>query len=212
MSSRAVIIASLILLAPLCSWAGDASGGAADPGVQAEEQGAEATVESVIEAEGAAPAELPTVGDYQGVVTRVIDGDQVEIDGKPYHLLGVDAPEVDFEGNPWDCYSAESRAFVEGMILNKPVTYSFDRVVGRDPRRGIKRIYLFCDGGMVNAKIIAGGRAFADRKMKYAYRDEFRQFEDGASFEGLGLWHSCPVETDRRNVSDTKVWKMKRKR
>jgi len=71
--------------------------------------------------------------DYQGQVTKVVDGDSLYIDSnkKQIRLFGVDAPERDEPG-----YEA-SRQYLVGLSLNKKIACveverdKYDRIVAR---------------------------------------------------------------------------------
>ncbi len=146
------------------------------------------------------------VGDFEGTVTHVYDADMIEIDGESMRLLGVNAPEGFIFGQTADCYSDQAASFLEALVLNKAVTYSYDRMYGRRDLYGDRRIYLYYDGKLVNAELIAKGQAFVDTSKNYYEREELVPLQIVARRKHLGLWHSCPVECQRRGVCRTKTW------
>lgn len=143
-------------------------------------------------------------GDYEGVVTKVLDADKIEIDGERFRLLGVNAPE--YEGNDNDCYALESTQRLEAKIQGKMVTYSFDRGYGRRDRHGDARIYLYHDGVNINAWLIENGLAFVDPSKTYHMQEEFVPLQADARRKHLGIWHACPVECNRAGICRTRNW------
>lgn len=144
------------------------------------------------------------MGDYEGVVTKVLDADNVEIDGEPMRLLGVNAPE--YEGDYNHCFALDSTKKLESMVLDKTVTYSFDRGYGWRDKHGDTRIYLYHDGILINAYLIENGFAFVDPSKNYHMYEEFVPLQEIALRKHLGLWHTCPVECDRNGICRTRDW------
>lgn len=153
-----------------------------------------------------AKASEELIGDFEGTVTHVYDADMIDIDGERMRLLGVNAPESPIFGETAHCYSDQAKSFLEALVLNKVVTYSYDRMYGRRDRYGDKRIYLYFDGKFVNAELIAKGQAFADPSKNCSELEELLPLQIIARRKHLGLWHSCPVECERRGVCRTKIW------
>jgi endonuclease YncB( thermonuclease family) len=134
------------------------------------------------------------LGEYEGQVTRILDALVIEIDGQRMHLAGLNAPLQTHWGRPVDCYSGEAAKFLEKLVKDRPVTYSYDPLIGiRDPY-GVRFVYLYVDGKLVNAEMLLKGQAFADRVRKYAQKPAFFDAEAAARRHNIGVWHSCPVE------------------
>ncbi|MFH0799530.1 MAG: thermonuclease family protein [Pseudomonadota bacterium] len=197
----AVVLMLLLLIVPVSAHAEEVSNGEA----KADDVGESAATGEPTAAE--AMAGTPITGNlFEGRVTRVVDGGTVEIDRHRMHLLGVAAPRRWWWGKPRDCNSIEAASFLENAILGKTVGYGYDRVQGLRDSRGIKRIYLYIDGRLINADLIAGGFVLADRSKEYAERDAFLKLESDANLHLIGLWHSCPVECSRNAVCRAKNW------
>ncbi len=145
-------------------------------------------------------------GDYEGVLTQVIDADTVIINDIRFKLLGVNAPDRTRDAEADECYSQRSAKYLEELLLNQTVTYSYDRMQGPRGPHVAKRIYLFFDGRLINAELIAKGFAFAERKRKYLAEENFTALERKAYLRNIGLWHSCPVECDRSTECWTREW------
>ncbi len=144
------------------------------------------------------------LGDYEGVVTKVLDGDTIEIEGERVRLLGVNAPE--YQGRHNDCYGLESTKKLEALILGKMVTYSFDRGYGERDKYGDQRVYLYFDGIFVNAWLIENGLAFVDPSKTYHMQEDLEPLQVLAKRKHFGLWHACPVECNRVGICRTRNW------
>lgn len=145
-------------------------------------------------------------GEYEGTVSKVIDADTLIINDIRFKLLGVNAPDRTRSGKTDECYSDRSAKYLEEQVLGQVVTYSYDRWQGKRDRRGVKHVYLFFDGRLINAELIEKGFAFAQRDQIYGGREHFRALEKQAYLRNIGLWHSCPVECDRSDECWTRDW------
>ena len=79
----------------------------------------------------------------EATVTRVVDGDTVELGGLgKVRLIGVDAPEV-YGGA--ECYGREASGFAKRQLDGRRVRYT----VGRDPRDRYGRLlaYVWLEDG-----------------------------------------------------------------
>jgi micrococcal nuclease len=118
----------------------------------------------------------------QTLVTRVIDGDTVElVDGQRVRYLGIDTPEI---GQSYSSEATErNKELVEGKVVElQPGERDRDEY-GRLLR------YVYVDGTFVNAELVAEGLATAfifdpdDR-----YSQVLVQLEQYAKLKKLGLW------------------------
>ena len=80
----------------------------------------------------------------------VIDGDTAVLEGGAHvRFLGIDAPEMERDGQPAQFMAHKSKAYVAGLIQGKLVRLEYDRE--RYDRYGRLLAYLFLpDGVMVN--------------------------------------------------------------
>lgn len=115
-------------------------------------------------------------------VTRVIDGDTLEISGgERVRLIGVNAPE---KGSR---FYYEAKKFLEEKVLNKVVRLEFE-----DRERdvyGRKLAYIFVQNKNVNVELVRRGLAYVfnlDKVLKY--RKEFVEAEEYARNNELGIW------------------------
>jgi micrococcal nuclease len=128
------------------------------------------------------------------LVTRVVDGDTVEVrlDGREerVRLIGVDTPESVQPGSPVECFakaaSAETRRLVEG----RRVTLRYD--AERRDRYGRLLAYVYRDGLFVNADLVERGYARTlTIPPNVAYADELTRLAREARAAGRGLWGRC---------------------
>lgn len=120
------------------------------------------------------------------LVTRVIDGDTIEIEGG-YHVryIGIDAPE---KGEPFYGEATEAnRNLVEGKKV-----YLEKDVEDKDDNGRLLR-YVWLDNTMVNAELVKLGYAYSySYPPNVKYQQYFLQLEKEARDQKLGLWSLSP--------------------
>ncbi len=148
------------------------------------------------------PTNIPTptafVGEKQTVlVTRVIDGDTIEIEGKiKVRYIGVNTPEIyhDTTGKKTgeQCFADES--YLENKKLVEGKTITLVRDVSDKDKYGRLLRYVYIDDLFVNDYLIQNGFAkimIIKPDIKYAL--EFKQKEKEAKANNLGIWKECPL-------------------
>lgn len=122
------------------------------------------------------------------VVTRVVDGDTVVLDGgERVRLIGVDTPEMKHPHKPVQHFGREATAFTKHTAERRVVRLEYDQQ--RRDRHGRTLAYVFLgDGRLLNAEIIRQGYGFAYTKYPFRRMEEFRQLEREAREAGRGLW------------------------
>ena len=156
--------------------------------------------------EPTASAEGPS---WNVTVTRVIDGDTVEIrytngTTETVRLLGVDTPETppntvspgEFEGIPDSeagqdhlvSWGENATEFAERKLAGKEVRLVVDPE--SDRRGGYGRLlgYLYVDGENFNSLLLSGGYARL-YESEFRLRDSFATTEATAQQERVGLWN-----------------------
>ncbi|WP_456272387.1 thermonuclease family protein [Bacillus sp. AK031] len=130
--------------------------------------------------------DLPT-----GTVTRVIDGDTLEVqfNGKQedVRLLLIDTPETVHPNKPVEKFGPEASQFVKQTLTGKEVGIK----VGSEERDQYGRLlaYVFIDGETIQEKLLRKGLA----KTAYLYNDltmldQFHKAQDEAISQKLGVW------------------------
>ena len=92
-------------------------------------------------------------------VVRVIDGDTLVLaGGMKVRVLGIDAPEMERDGQPAEFLAHQAKAVLTELTLNRKVSLEYDRL--RYDRYGRLLAYLFLpDHTLVNAELVRLGLA-----------------------------------------------------
>ena len=134
-------------------------------------------------------------------VTSVIDGDtfHIKYQGKTQsvRMLGIDAPESNKTRYKYlECFGLEAKNYLKTLIDKKKITLQFDP--SQDQKDIYDRLlaYVFLDDKNINQTMIEDGYAKEyTYKTPYNYQSEFRQAEQSAQNNYLGLWNenTCSV-------------------
>jgi micrococcal nuclease len=135
---------------------------------------------------GAVSGPLVPADARSATVSRVVDGDTVELRGVgKVRLIGVDTPEV-YGGV--ECYGREASAYAKRQLAGRRVRYA----VGREERDRYGRLlaYLWLeDGRSFNALLVSGGYAQPlTIPPNDDYADLFVRLSRRARDRALGLW------------------------
>ena len=131
-------------------------------------------------------------GDTAYQVTRIIDGDTVEIryDGTltSVVLIGVDTPETVHPQIPVEAFGKEATAFTRNLLLGESVYFRFGS--NRTDRYGRLLAYLYRapDGLFVNLEIVRQGYGKVYTVFPFAHKTLFQHYEKQAQNAGRGLW------------------------
>lgn len=151
------------------------------------------------------PIEIPGIegiipdGCIRVIVTRIVDGDTVEVEykGKEYkvRLLCIDTPETVKKGVAVQPYGKQASTRLKKMLLNKKVTLVFEKDAYDNYERLLAYVILG-DGTCVNAYMVEQGYARVDTvRPNTVHRDYFEGLQEDAIRHKKGLW-SLP--TDKR--------------
>lgn len=166
-----------------------------------------ATSETPFPTGTATPAEFDPSGTVDVTVTRVVDGDTVDVrfpDGSEdtVRLIGIDTPEVhvanepgEYEGVPDTDDGAlclrraghEATDYAATRLDGANVTLAFDPRTDR--RGGYDRLlaYVYVDGDNLNRELVVAGHARV-YDTEFSLRDAFETGERGAQSDPRGLW------------------------
>jgi micrococcal nuclease len=128
-------------------------------------------------------------GGYElAVVSRVIDGDTVELnDGRRVRYIGVDTPEAAGSPKGEQPYAKEATARNRQLVEAKKVELQRGERDTDDYGRFLR--YVYVDGVFVNAELIAEGFGYAYvREPGDRYRQVFVQLEQYAKLKKVGMW------------------------
>ncbi len=129
-------------------------------------------------------------GPQSALVTRVIDGDTIELEGgERVRYLLVDTPEI--TSGKDECFGQEAKDFNTDLVLDMVVDLDYD--VECEDAYGRLLAYVSVDGREVNSLLVERGYACVlyippsgeDRV------DEFEALEDGAEAANRGMWAAC---------------------
>ena len=176
--------------------------------------------------ESTEPTTTPDAVDGESVtvtVTRVIDGDTMEIEyangtEDTVRLLGVDTPETtlsrvspdEFTGIP-DTTEGRDHLFnwgerattlAEDELEGTQVQMVFDPDSDRRGYFGRLLVYLYVDGENFNERLLAEGYARM-YDSQFSLREEFAAVEQEAQASNVGLWESEGSDTGSNTASDT---------
>ena len=131
-------------------------------------------------------------GDTAYPVTRIIDGDTVEIryDGKltSVVLIGVDTPETVHRQKPVEAFGKAATAFTRNLLLGESVYLRFD--VDKTDKYGRLLAYLYRapDGLFVNLEVVRQGYGRVYTASPFKHKTLFQHYGRQAQNAGRGLW------------------------
>jgi micrococcal nuclease len=146
-------------------------------------------------AAGAAPCREP----FLAFVDYVVDGDTAYLspDGsslqEKVRFIGIDTPELGWDGEPDDCYGAEALVEAERLIAHRWVWLTFDEECVDFYGRTLAYLHLGADpGDFVNRSLVQTGFAWAYAvEPNVTFENVLRDDETAANLAGAGLWSAC---------------------
>ena len=137
--------------------------------------------------------QLPT--DDTFLVTRVIDGDTIEIEGgRKVRYIGIDTPETVDPRKPIQCFGVEASNKNKELVERKRVRLEKD--VSETDKYGRLLRYVHVDDLFVNDYLVRQGYAYAyTYPPDVKYSEQFVQVQTEARENNRGLWKACPVST-----------------
>lgn len=129
-------------------------------------------------------------GPTQGVVSKVIDGDTIELEsGERLRYLLVDTPET--TGGKNECFGAQAVEFNRSLVEGKQISISYGEVCTDRFDRGL--VYVKVDGQDVNLELVRQGYGCVlhlppggDGRV-----EEFLEAQEEARNQGSGIWATC---------------------
>lgn len=150
----------------------------------------------------------PTLWPQNGesaLVTRVIDGDTVEVslngESLTVRYIGIDTPETKHPSKPIECFGPEASQFNKELVAGRQVLLEKD-ITDKD-RYGRLLRYVWIDGvGLVNQILVENGYGrVSTYPPDVKYESLLIEAESSAQADGIGRWGACseprPVDTDK---------------
>lgn len=143
--------------------------------------------------QGAAPCREPVLAD----VVYTIDGDTIVVDAgsgeETVRFIGVDTPEVGWDGGQSECYALEAQAFIRDLLEGGQVWLTFDSTCADMYDRTLAYVHTGAtDQDFVERQLLRGGYAF---DFPWSGTDTFAQtFADDAAYAESheeGMWGLC---------------------
>jgi len=137
-------------------------------------------------------------------VTSITDGDTIKIDyngtTEKVRLIGIDTPETK------ECFYLEAKKKLESLLEGKDVEIEQDSSQGERDEYTRLLLYVWLDGENINQKMIQQGYAHEyTYNLPYKYQKEFKQSQQDARFNKLGLWGDACACTKGTEVGRTCV-------
>lgn len=129
------------------------------------------------------------------LVTRVIDGDTIEIEGGQHvRYIGIDTPETVDPRKPVQCFGVEASNKNKELVSGKRVRLEKD--VSETDQYGRLLRYVYVGDTFVNLELIKQGYAHASSyPPDVKYQNQFTDAQRQAKEQNRGLWSSCSATT-----------------
>jgi micrococcal nuclease len=127
-------------------------------------------------------------------VTRVIDGDTIEVDlggeSEDVRYIGVDTPETVKPDTPVQCFGPEASERNHELVEGHTVRLEFDRE--RRDIYGRLLAYVFVGDRFINGELVRGGYARTlEIEPNTSRAGQFGRLASAAGEAGRGLWGQC---------------------
>ena len=194
------VLLLVVILAWLCLACDETSGpGEKGPGASGTAPSAAST--PVVDVQTVEPVDVSTQeltstqpGRETALVTRVIDGDTIEVElgGQTVRIryIGIDTPETVDPSSPVECYGLEASERNRELVAGR--TVELEKDVSETDQYGRLLRYVYVEDLMVNEQLVLDGYATSftfPPDVKYQDRLVTAQME--ALNAGRGLWVKC---------------------
>ncbi len=129
-------------------------------------------------------------------VTRVIDGDTIEIEGgERVRYIGIDTPETVDPRKPVQCFGVEASNKNKELVEGKMVRLEKD-ITDRDKYNRLLR-YVYVGDIFVNLELVKQGFAYSySYPPDIKYQEQFLKAQQEAREAKRGLWNACPTTSE----------------
>jgi micrococcal nuclease len=154
---------------------------------------------------------LLTLSAAKPYVRQVYDGDTMALStGEHVRYIGVDAPEIDNQGDKSDFLAHEARQLNAKLVQGKPVRLELD--LERNDRHGRLLAYVFLENGdMVNELLVRKGLArVLPKPPNLKYSSLLLDSQRRAMAERIGLWQKDPENPERYYIGNSDSYRFHR--
>ena len=129
------------------------------------------------------------------LVTRVIDGDTIEIEGGiKVRYIGIDTPETVDPRKPVQCFGVEASNKNKELVSGKRVRLEKD--ISETDKYGRLLRYVYVGDTFVNLELVRNGYAYASSyPPDISHQSQFTEAQRLAKEQSKGLWGSCSSDT-----------------
>ncbi len=170
------------------------------PSLNVDDRGAQKTGEilptlTISPSKTASSSSQEVLGTDLVLITKVVDGDTVQIGDESVRLIGIDTPETVDPRRPVQCFGVEASNETKSLLTGKKVYLTRD-VSDKDKyNRLLRYIYLPLEDGQllfVNDYLVREGYAKAyTYPPDVKYSQLFVEAQRQAQIEKKGLWGKC---------------------
>lgn len=138
-----------------------------------------------------APTVALPMATESAVITRIIDGDTVQIaTGEKVRLIGIDTPETVDPRKGVQCFGKKASDHTKEILLNKEVTLKKD--ISITDRYGRLLRYIYVGDTFINEQLVRDGYAKASSyPPDIRYQEVFLEAQKYSQENSLGLWGEC---------------------
>ncbi len=149
--------------------------------------------------------EKQNINDGTFLVTRVIDGDTIEIEGgQKIRYIGIDTPETVDPRKPVQCFGKEASNRNKQLVEGKRVHLEKD--ITETDRYGRLLRYVYLENIFINLLLVQEGFATSySYPPDIKYQDKFIEAGRIARDKKNGLWGACPVVPPAPASAETTV-------
>jgi micrococcal nuclease len=133
------------------------------------------------------PVEKPTaepIAAGWAELSRVIDGDTIEIQDDVVRIIGIDTPEIG------ECYFSEASTHLRTLLGSKPLVLITQPGENRDKYQRLLR-YVHVEEEDTGLRMIQDGYARSYPWFEHPRTEQYREAESEAQNQGNGLWSAC---------------------
>ena len=139
---------------------------------------------------------LSNTAPEQYVVSRVVDGDTIEVEKEgvkeKVRLIGINAPESVDPRKTVECFGKESSDELKTLLKGQQVKLYEDNTQDNRDKYGRLLRYVYTDDHFINLVMIERGYAYEHTyKAPYVHQVDFRNAQKAAIEKAEGLWASA---------------------